>query len=112
MFAHDGSSRGAGGIVTTGHNGFTPGFTFSPSSPTAGQTVTFSGLTNVSRQAVSTYFWDFGDGTTGSGANPTHAYAAAGTYTVKVVLFSGIGSAFPGAGAAPVYRHAVVVKSA
>ena len=112
VFAHDGSSRGAGGIVTTGHNGFTPGFTFSPSSPTAGQTVTFSGLTNVSRQAVSTYFWDFGDGTTGSGANPTHAYAAAGTYTVKVVLFSGIGSAFPGAGAAPVYRHAVVVKSA
>jgi PKD repeat protein len=109
VFAHDGLSRGAGGIVTTGHSGFTPGFTFSPSNPTAGQKVTFTGLSNVSRKPVTTYFWDFGDGSVGSGATPTHTYATAGTYTVKVVLFSGIGSAYPGAGAAPVYRHAVVV---
>jgi hypothetical protein len=32
-----------------------------------------------------------------------------GTYTVKAVLFSGIGSAFPGDGAAPVYAQKVTV---
>src|SRR5690606_36081706 len=28
-----------------------------------------------------TYGWDFGDGTTGKGLNPTHRYKKAGTYT-------------------------------
>ncbi len=49
------------------------------------------------------YLWEFGDGTTGSGPTPTHTYARPGTYTVTAVLFSGVGSAFPGAGAGPVY---------
>lgn len=31
---------------------------------------------------VTQYQWDFGDGTTGEGANTTHTYATAGTYTV------------------------------
>lgn len=35
---------------------------------------------------VDTYEWDFGDGNTGSGASPNHAYAAAGTYTVKLTV--------------------------
>ncbi|PWJ56040.1 PKD repeat-containing protein [Quadrisphaera granulorum] len=35
---------------------------------------------------VASYAWDFGDGSTGTGATPTHTYAAAGTYTVKVVV--------------------------
>jgi PKD repeat protein len=32
------------------------------------------------------YDWDYGDGTVGSGVNPTHTYAAAGTYTVMLTV--------------------------
>lgn len=110
IFAIDGSSTGTGGIVTTGHSGFSPGFTFSPTHPKAFHTMTFSALTTVSAQPVQTYLWEFGDGTTGSGAHPKHVYAAASTYTVTLVMFSGVGSAFPGEGAAPIVTHTVTVK--
>ncbi len=110
VFGHDGLSIGTGGIVTTGHSGFIPGFTFSPAAPAAGQTVTFSGLTRVSRKPVATYLWEFGDGSTGSGAKPTHTYAKPGTYKVIAVLFSGVGSAFPGEGAAPVVTRVISVS--
>ena len=33
-----------------------------------------------------TYMWDFGDGNTSTAQNPTHTYAAAGTYTVCLVV--------------------------
>lgn len=38
-----------------------------------------------------TYSWDFGDGTTDSGASVTHAFAEAGTYTVTVTADDGNG---------------------
>ena len=34
------------------------------------------------QQEISTYEWDFGDGTTGSGENVSHTYAEPGTYSV------------------------------
>ncbi|MBS1596112.1 MAG: PKD domain-containing protein [Bacteroidetes bacterium] len=34
------------------------------------------------------YYWSFGDGTTGSGANPLHTYANAGTYHVCLYAYS------------------------
>jgi PKD repeat protein len=105
VYSANGSSAGAGGIATTGHSGFTPGFT----STASGRTVSFKGLGKVSAKSVSNYLWEFGDGTTGSGAAPKHTYAKAGTYRVTVVEFSGIGSAFPGAGAAPVFAKSVKV---
>ncbi|MBA7516845.1 hypothetical protein ES705_08894 [subsurface metagenome] len=36
-----------------------------------------------------TYAWDFGDGSTGTGINPTHAYTAGGTYAVTLVVNDG-----------------------
>jgi PKD repeat protein len=110
VFGNNGLSIGAGGIVTTGHSGFTPGFTFLPASPAAGQAVKFGGLTTVSQKPVIVYLWEFGDGSTGSGATPKHKYATAGTYTVTLVMFSGVGSAFPGAGAGPIYTHTITVS--
>jgi hypothetical protein len=110
VFAVDGSSAGTGAIVTTGHSGFTNGFTFSPAHPKSGHTINFSGLTAVSAKPVLTYFWDFGDGVTASGANPKHAYAAPGTYKVTLVMFSGVGSAFPGDGAGPIVQRTITVR--
>jgi hypothetical protein len=36
-----------------------------------------------------TYTWDFGDGATGSGLQPTHVYTATGTYTATVSVSDG-----------------------
>ncbi|WP_340538112.1 PKD domain-containing protein [Nocardioides sp. GXZ039] len=36
-----------------------------------------------------TYTWNFGDGTTNTGPNPTHTYTTAGTYTAVVTVASG-----------------------
>jgi hypothetical protein len=108
IMAKDGTSTGAGGIVTTGHSGITAGFSNS-SGPAAGKPVTFSALSTLSAKPVTLYFWEFGDGATGSGRTPSHVYSKAGRYTVELVMFSGVGSAFPGAGAASVSRRTVTV---
>ena len=105
IMAKNGTSTGNGGIVTTGHSGITPGFKHA----SAGQRVRFSALRTVSAQPVLTYFWEFGDGTTGSGRSPTHRYRRPGRYTVTLVMFSGVGSAFPGAGAGPVSQQSLTV---
>src|SRR6516225_3437469 len=109
IFAKDGTSTGNGGIVTTGQSGTTPGFTFGPKHARAGQPVSFSALGTVSAQPVITYLWEFGDGTTGSGQSPTHVYSRPGRYTVKLVMFSGVGSAFPGQGAGPVSTQSLTI---
>jgi len=106
VFNGDGLSAGTGGIVVTGKNGFQPAFTVSQR---AGKTVSFSALTTVSRKPVINYLWEFGDGTTGSGATPAHTYQRPGSYTVTAVLFSGVGSAFPGDGAGPIYQQKIAV---
>ncbi len=38
-----------------------------------------------------TYAWDFGDGTTGTGASVSHTYATAGAYNAKVTVSDGKG---------------------
>jgi len=40
-----------------------------------------------------TYSWSFGDGGTGSGVAPIHAYAADGTYTITLVVTDATGAA-------------------
>ena len=43
--------------------------------------------------AVAAYAWDFGDGTTATGVTASHAYAAAGTYTVRLTVTDTDGAA-------------------
>jgi PKD repeat protein len=41
---------------------------------------------------ISSWRWDFGDGTTGTEQNPAHAYANSGTYAVRLTVFASCGS--------------------
>ena len=91
---------GSAGITISSGSGTTPPggggslqavFSYSPTAPTIGQTVSFNGT--ASTGSPSGYSWSFGDGSTASGSTATHAYATAGTYTVKLdVEVPGTGS--------------------
>ncbi|WP_395726430.1 PKD domain-containing protein [Nakamurella sp.] len=49
--------------------------------------VAFNGSTSKDTDgSIASYAWDFGDNSTGTGVSPTHAFAAAGTYTVKLTV--------------------------
>jgi PKD repeat protein len=49
-------------------------------------------LSNTSTNATS-YSWNFGDGTTNTGANPTHTYIADGIYTITLTAANNCGTA-------------------
>ena len=59
-------------------------FSYSPNGPKAGQTVTFTNLSDAGENWV----WAFGDGSKSTLKNPTHVYTAAGTYVVELMVDS------------------------
>jgi len=70
------------------------GFHFSPSGPVMGSNVSF---TDTSTGAPTAWVWNFGDPASGSSntsslQNPTHAFLAAGTYTVTLTASNAGGS--------------------
>ncbi|MGH2984129.1 MAG: PKD domain-containing protein [Solirubrobacterales bacterium] len=56
-------------------------------------TCTFNGSSSTDPDgSIATYAWDFGDGSSGSGATAEHTYAAPGTYTVMLRVTDDDGS--------------------
>jgi len=64
-------------------------FSYSPGAPALNQTVTF---TDTSTNTPATWSWNFGDGSSSSVQNPSHAYTAAGTFTVTLRVTNAAGS--------------------
>ena len=51
------------------------------------EVITFDGSQSSDPDgSITDYSWDFGDGTTGTGINPTHSYSTEGTYTVTLTV--------------------------
>jgi PKD repeat protein len=63
-----------------------PAFSFSPTAPRANDSVFFDGSASKDDGQIVSYNWSFGDGSTGSGQKPSHAYAVAGVYNVILTV--------------------------
>lgn len=59
-------------------------FSFAPATPTVEETIQFADESRDPEREPLSCLWDFGDGYTSNIANPTHKYASAGTYNVKL----------------------------
>lgn len=64
-----------------------------PTSGTAPLVVAFSGAGSTDADgSITTYAWNFGDGTTGSGASVNKTYSAAGTFTAVLTVTDNLGA--------------------
>jgi PKD repeat protein len=64
-------------------------FTFSPQSPAVGEQVQF---TDTSTGNPTSWLWNFGDTTTSTAKNPSHAFLTGGTYSVILTVTNSSGS--------------------
>ena len=75
-------------------------FSYLPANPTAFSDVRFDG--SASRgglgAVVTSYVWDFGDDSSGTGITATHRYSAAGTYVAKLTVTDSNGGTNQSAG--------------
>lgn len=63
-----------------------PVASFTVTCPQATCTVDASGSTDTAPGTVTSYTWDFGDGTAGTGISTTHTYATGGAKTITLVV--------------------------
>jgi PKD repeat protein len=64
-----------------------------PYSGAPGTPIAFSAAGSFDQDGtIATYAWTFGDGGAGSGLNPSHTYAAAGTYAATVTVTDNLGA--------------------
>ena len=68
VFGSDGTSAGAGQLITPGSGGAIQGFAVNTGTLLSGHPVSFTGLGSLDGSAVTIYNWDFGDGTADLGA--------------------------------------------
>jgi PKD repeat protein len=90
LFACDTKTPSGPGSVTTTQAILTPtaSFVASPIAATVGQQINVDG--NASKAAtghtLATHSWNFGDGSTATGATSTHSYNASGTFVITLTV--------------------------
>lgn len=67
-------------------------FTATPTSGAAPLTVVFADQSTPGSSEITTWAWDFGDGTSSSQQNPSKTYNQPGVYTVKLTVTSAAGT--------------------
>lgn len=81
--AHYQASGRGGGVIPTPNIAPTAAFSAAPDNLTAAFDASASADADGT---VASYAWNFGDGSSGTGATTSHAYAAAGTYQVTLTV--------------------------
>jgi len=65
----------------------TASFAFTPAAPVVGQSVSFDAAASTDPDGtVTTYAWNFGDTTTGTGVTVAHTYSTQGSFTVTLTV--------------------------
>jgi PKD repeat protein len=83
-----------------------------PYSGSRNQAIAFNGSASSDPEDDAlTYSWNFGDGTIGSGASPTHAYPTAGTYTATLVVNDGTVDSSPATATVTLANQAPVANA-
>ena len=72
------------GVIVPGTPTPTASFTFTPATPAALTNVVFDASTSTGY--ISSFAWDFGDGSTGTGLTVTHQFARPNSYAVKLTV--------------------------
>ena len=92
VLAADGTSIGAAKTIVLGDTPPTAAFSASPGSTSEGTPVSFDGSGSSSTNGgITSYAWNFGDGSSAAGATASHAYAAAGAYEATLAVTDGSG---------------------
>ena len=78
-------------VVNNGGPVITSASSAAPNPADIGQAVTFSIAASDPDGDSLSYAWDFGDGTSGSGAIATHVYSAGGAFTATAIVLDGNG---------------------
>ena len=84
-FAPSGGGTGSSGSGSSIHADFS-GYPLSGNSPLSVQ------FNDTSTGTITSYFWNFGDGSTSTSANPSHIYLGGGTFTVSLIVTGPDGS--------------------
>jgi PKD repeat protein len=83
----------ATGSITIAGDSPTASFTSAQTVPASAHTMMFdgSGSQAIPGRTITSFQWNFGDGSTGTGQTATHTYATAATYTVTLTVTDSAG---------------------
>jgi PKD repeat protein len=68
-------------------------FSYSPSNPRVNETIQFTDRSYDPDGSITSWRWEFGDGSTSTLSNPSHSYSRPGTYTVWLYVTDNGGAA-------------------